>query len=127
VDICKYTMESKRQLKFSRMVQKDLGDIFHHEVQDLTGRAFITVTQVRMSPDLGVAKVYLSIMMEDDNKELINRIIERKGQIRRLLSIRIGKKVRIVPDLMFFLDDSIEYSENIERILNNLNIPPEKN
>jgi ribosome-binding factor A len=78
-----------------------------------------------MSPDLGVAKVYLSIMMVDDKLKLIDHIIERKGYIRKLLSSRIGKKVRVVPDLMIFLDDSLEYSENIERILNNLNIPPE--
>lgn len=118
-------MESKRQLKFSKMIQKDLGDIFHHEVRDLIGKAFITVTHVRMSPDLGVAKVYLSVMMMDEKQELIDIIIERKGLVRKLLSNRIGKKVRVIPDLMFFLDDSMEYSDNIERILNNLDIPPE--
>jgi len=107
------------------MVQRDLGDIFHHETEELIGKAFITVTQVRMSPDLRIAKVYLSIMMNVDKQELVEKIRDRKGYIRKLLSMRIGKKVRIVPDLMFFLDDSIEYSENIERILNNLNIPPE--
>ena len=118
-------MESKRQLKFSKMIQKDLGDIFHHEVTDIIGKAFITVTQVRMSPDLGVAKIYLSMMMVDNQQELIDHIIDRKGYIRKLLSNRIGKKVRVIPDLMFFLDDSMEYSANIERILKNLNIPPE--
>lgn len=118
-------MESKRQLKFSKMIQKDLGDIFHHEIPDITGKAFITVTQVRMSPDLGVAKIYLSMMMVDNQQELIDHIIDRKGYIRKLLSNRIGKKVRVIPDLMFFLDDSMEYSENIERILKNLDIPPE--
>ena len=118
-------MESKRQLKFSKMIQKDLGDIFHHEIPDLIGKAFITVTQVRMSPDLGVARAYLSLMMVDDKQELIDHIVERKGYIRKLLSDRIGKKVRVIPDLMFFLDDSMEYSENIERILKNLHIPPE--
>jgi ribosome-binding factor A len=107
------------------MIQKDLGDIFHHEIPDLTEKAFITVTQVRMSPDLGVARVYLSIMMVDDKQKLIDSFIERKGLIRRLLGNKIGKKVRITPDLMFFLDDSVEYSENIDRILNNLDIPPE--
>lgn len=118
-------MESKRQLKFAKMIQKDLGDIFHHELSELVGRAFITVTLVRMSPDLSVAKVYLSIMMSENKPEMIDKIIERKGYVRKLLSGRIGKKVRIVPDLMFFLDDSIDYSANIERILNNLDIPPE--
>jgi ribosome-binding factor A len=120
-------MESKRQLKFSKMIQKDLGDIFHHEIQDIIGKAFITVTQVRMSPDLGVAKAYLSMMMVDDKQMLIEHIIERKSTIRRLLSNRIGKKVRVVPDLMFYIDDSLEYSANIERILKNLDIPPEQN
>jgi len=118
-------MESKRQLKFSKMIQKDLGDIFHHEIPDLIGKAFITVTHVRMSPDLGVARIYLSIMMVDDKQKLIDNFIERKGNIRRLLGNKIGKKVRIIPDLMFFLDDSMEYSENIDRIIKNLDIPPE--
>jgi ribosome-binding factor A len=118
-------MESKRQLKFSKMIQKDLGDIFHHEIPDLTNKSFITVTQVRMSPDLGVARVYLSIMMVEDKQKLIDNFIERKGLIRRLLGNKIGKKARIIPDLMFFLDDSLEYSANIDRILNGLDIPPE--
>lgn len=118
-------MESKRQLKFSKMIQKDLGEIFHHEIQEIIGKAFITVTLVRMSPDLGVAKVYLSMMMIEDKQKLLDHIIERKGHIRKLLSNRIGKKVRVIPDLMFFIDDSLEYSENIERILKNLHIPPE--
>lgn len=118
-------MESKRQLKFSKMIQKDLGDIFHHEIQDLIGKAFITVTLVRMSPDLGVARVYLSMMMVEDKQKLIDHIIERKGYIRKLLGARIGKKVRVIPELMFFLDDSMEYSDNIDRILKNLDIPPE--
>lgn len=107
------------------MIQKDLGDIFHHEVEDIIGKAFITVTLVRMSPDLGVARVYLSMMMVDNNQELLDRIIERKGYVRKLLSRKIGKKVRIIPELMFFLDDSMDYSANIERILNDLDIPPE--
>lgn len=118
-------MESKRQLKFAKMIQKDLGNIFHHEVPEIIGNAFITVTLIRMSPDLSIAKVYISVMISDDKQQLIDRIIERKGHIRRLLGNRIGKKVRIVPDLMFFLDDSVDYSTNIERILNGLNIPPE--
>lgn len=118
-------MESKRQLKFSKMIQKDLGEIFHHEVREIIGKAFITVTLVRMSPDLGVAKVFLSMMMVEDKQELIDKIIERKGYIRKLLTERVGKKVRIIPDLMFFIDDSLDYSENIDRILKNLHIPPE--
>ena len=119
-------MESQRQQKFSRMLQKDLGEIFQQDIKGRFGKAFITVTQVRMSPDLGIAKVYLSLMMVEDKDTFMEDLLHKKGHIRKLLGIRIGKKVRIVPDLHFYLDDSADYSDNIESILKNLDIPPEE-
>lgn len=120
-------MESNRQLKFSKMIRKDLGEIFQQDVKDHFGKAFITVTNVRMSPDLGIARVYLSLMLVEDKDLFIESVIEKKGLIRKILGNRIGKKVRMIPDLLFFLDDSSEYADNIDRILNDLNIPPEDN
>ena len=119
-------MESQRQQKFSRMLQKDLGEIFQQDIKGQFGNAFITVTRVRMSPDLSIAKVYLSLMMVDDKYAFMEEIIHKKGHIRKHLGIRIGKKVRIVPDLHFYLDDSAEYADNIDNILKNLDIPPDE-
>ena len=119
-------MESKRQQKFSKMLQRDLGEIFQQDIKGQFGNAFITVTQVRMSPDLGIAKVYLSLLMVENKNAFMEEIINKKSIIRKQLGLRIGKKVRIVPELHLYLDDSAEYADNIDNILKNLDIPPEQ-
>ncbi len=119
-------MESKRQKQFSRLLQKDLGEIFQKEVGNSFGSAFITVTHVKMSPDLGVAKVYLSFMLTKDPNALLQRIEEQKSQIRMLLGQRIRHQVRKVPELVFFKDDTQEEVERIENLFKNLDIPPEE-
>ena len=114
-------MESKRQQKYARMIQKELGGIFQHDARSLFGNAFITVTTVRMSPDLSMARVYLSVMMVKNKESFLVEINEKKNQIRKELGHKIGKISRIVPDLHFFLDDSVDYAQNIERILKEIN------
>ncbi|MGB3181467.1 MAG: 30S ribosome-binding factor RbfA [Cyclobacteriaceae bacterium] len=117
-------MESKRQQKFSRLIQKELGEIFQRDMQHKFGKTFITVTSVRMTPDLGLARTYLSFMLADNKQEVLHKIEDHHGEIRKHLGTRIGKQVRHIPDLEFFLDDSAEYSSNIDRILGDLDIPP---
>ena len=112
-------MYSKRQNKVSRLLQKELADIFQKEY---SGRAFITVTVVRISPDLSYAKVYLSIMGGAGKEEVLDNIKTRKKEIRKQLGNRIKNQVRIIPDLEFFIDDSLDYEENIDRLLGNLKI-----
>jgi len=118
--------ETKRQQKISRLIQRELGDIFQKDTKGYFGDALITVTQVRISPDLSMARVYLSLMMVPDKEGFIEKLGEKKGLVRRILGQRIGKNVRIVPDLQFYLDDSAEYADHIENILKNLHIPPEE-
>ncbi|HLF33130.1 MAG TPA: 30S ribosome-binding factor RbfA [Cyclobacteriaceae bacterium] len=120
-------MESKRQQKFARMVQKELGSIFQRDVKNLFGHAFISVTTVRMSPDLSIAKVYLSIMMADDKQACLENIVEKKSQIRKELGHRIGKISRITPDLHFFIDDSVDYAQKIEKLLKEIKSSPPVN
>ena len=110
-------MDSTRQLKVSRLIQKELGEIFQRETRLLFGNALITVTQVRVSPDLGVAKVYISLFNVPDKKVLLKSIQEHTKDIRMKLSIRIKKQVRIIPNLVFFLDDSVDYAMRIEELL----------
>ncbi len=119
-------LESKRQKKISRLIQRDLGEIFQKDAKGYFSNAFITVTKVRMSPDLSLAKAYLSLMMVQDKDEYILHMNEMKGLVRRILGDRIGKKIRIVPDIHFYLDDSADYADKIDRILKNLDIPPEE-
>lgn len=117
-------MESTRQLKFSSLIQKELGQIFQQDIKGMFKNAFITVTTVRMSPDLGLAKIYLSFMMVNDKQEMLENIEEQTGAIRNLLAKKIKNQVRVIPELHFFLDDTQEYAEKIDSLLDSLEIPP---
>ncbi|PRY14950.1 ribosome-binding factor A [Pontibacter ummariensis] len=117
-------MESKRQQKFSRLIQKELADIFQREVPHLFGGAYISVSIVRVSPDLGVAKVYLGVMMAKNPQEVLLEVRVNSKTIRHLLAQRIKNQVRIIPELVFYLDDSAEYAARIDKLFDNLEIPP---
>ncbi|SIT88952.1 30S ribosome-binding factor RbfA [Pontibacter indicus] len=118
-------MESKRQQKFSRLIQKELAEIFLREVPHLFGGAYISVSVVRVSPDLGLARVYLSVMnAKDGNEMLLQELRVNTKTIRHLLAQRIKKQVRVIPELVFFLDDTAEYSAKIDKLFSNLDIPP---
>ncbi|HEX8516654.1 MAG TPA: 30S ribosome-binding factor RbfA [Bacteroidia bacterium] len=110
-------MDSQRQLKVSRLIQKELGEIFQRETRNLFGNALITVTQVRVSPDLGVAKVYVSLFNVPDTKALLESIKVHTKDIRTKLSDRIKKQVRIIPNLAFYQDDSLDYAMRIDELL----------
>lgn len=115
--------ESKRQQKFARMILKDLGEIFQQDKRGILEGAFITVSDVLMSPDLAIARVYLSMMMIEDRKGLIDKIVARKSEIRKALGNKIGKQVRIVPDLHFYIDELPENASKIDKIIGDLDIP----
>lgn len=117
-------MESKRQQKFSRLIQKELADIFQREVPHLFGGAYISVSVVRVSPDLGVAKVYLSVMMAQNNESVLQEVRINAKTIRHQLAQRIKNQVRIIPELIFYLDDTAEYAAKIDKLFENLDIPP---
>jgi ribosome-binding factor A len=110
-------MESTRQNKVSRLLQKDLGDIFQKEGQNLFRNTMITVTKVNVTRDLSVAKVYLSLFSPSDKKQLLENIKRHTREIRFKLGKRIGKQVRLIPELQFYMDDSLDYIENIEKLL----------
>lgn len=110
-------MESTRQLKVARLVQKELSDIILREESHLTERALVTVTTVRISPDLSHAKVYLSIFAHPDRLKLLGQIKQHHAELRHKLGLRVRNQLRIVPDLSFFLDDSVDYALRIEELL----------
>lgn len=110
-------MESIRQQKVSSQIKKELGVIFQRHSNDLFMGSFITVTVVRMSPDLGLAKVYLSFLAVKEKEELLNTIKDQKGAIKKILSNSIGKFMRRIPELHFYLDDSAEYAQEIDSLL----------
>lgn len=111
------TMESTRQNKISRLLQKDLGEIFRKETPNWFANAMITVTKVNVTKDLSIANVYLSLFATADKKGLLDQIRHRGSEIRFRLGKQIGKQVRIIPELQFFIDDSLDYIERIENLL----------
>ena len=110
-------MNNTRTQKIERLIQKDLGELFLAEAKQLPG-VLVSVTKVRISPDLGVAKVYLSIFPSEKSNEILDNINKQKKAIRYELGIRIGQSVRRVPELIFYIDDSLDYLENIDHLLN---------
>ena len=111
-------MESTRIQKISRLLQKELADIFRLIGGGILPGKMISVTVVRVSPDLGLAKVYLSIFPSDKQAEELKAIESEKSKVRNELGLRIKKQVRKIPDLHFYIDDSLDYAENIDRLLN---------
>ncbi|MHA8108218.1 30S ribosome-binding factor RbfA [Aquirufa sp. A-Brett2-W8] len=117
-------METKRQQKFGRQIQKDLSDIFQKEFKEIFGRGLVTVTEVKISPDLSVARCYLSFLLIDDRESVMDELDNRNKAIRNALAIRIRKQARIIPNLVFFLDDTAAYAAKIEALFEGLVIPP---
>ena len=111
-------MESVRQSKVSKLLQKELAVIFRANSKSMFDGAFITVTVVRISTDLSSAKVYISIMATKDVNEVYKIVTEKKILIRKMLGNLIGKQVRIIPELSFFIDDSYDYAEKINALFN---------
>jgi len=111
-------MESTRQNKISRLIQRELADIFQKESRNLFMGKMISVTVVRITPDLGIAKAYLSIFPSDNSKEVLKQIRIANSKIRGMLGRKVGKQLRVVPELEFYIDDSLDYIDNIDKLLN---------
>lgn len=109
-------MASTKQNKVARLLQKELGDIFQKKSK-LFDNKMITVTVVRISPDLLIAKVYLSMYPSRDNQNTLAQVKEHGSELRYELGNRIRNQVRKIPELNFFIDDSLDYIENIDRLL----------
>lgn len=109
-------MAGIRQEKMAELIRRDLSTIFQRK-KDWFGGLFISVTQVRMAPDLGLAKVYLSFMAVSDKKIALEAVKQEGWRIRKALGEKIGKQVRIIPELNFYLDDSLDYYEAIDQAL----------
>ncbi|TKG93561.1 30S ribosome-binding factor RbfA [Puteibacter caeruleilacunae] len=108
---------STRQHKISRLIQREMADIFQKEGQSTFRGKMISVTQVRVTKDLAIARCYLSIFPSDSAEELLNEINSIRGKYRGEMGRRVGKQLRVVPDLEFYIDDSLDYIENINNLL----------
>lgn len=112
-------MDKNRLEKVARLIQKDMGDILRLEAKNLFNGAMITVTKVRVSADLSIARIYVSIcaLGGTNGESILNLIKENTKSLRNSLATRERNQLRIIPELVFFIDDSLDYSENIDRLL----------
>lgn len=115
---------STRQQKFGRLIQKELSDIFQRDKRGILDNTFVTISEVSMSADLSVAKVYISMMLAKNKPQTLEKLNRGKGEIRKALGERIRKQARIVPELIFIIDETEENAFRIEELIKNLNIPP---
>ncbi|MBM3936651.1 MAG: 30S ribosome-binding factor RbfA [Sphingomonadales bacterium] len=112
--------QGKRQLKVSSLLQSELASVFRDKFRDLTATNMVSITMVRVTADLSLARVYISVFgpSQSDSKEsTVNRLRQAKPAIRGELGHRIRNQMRVVPDLEFYLDDSLDYAEHIEKLL----------
>ena len=109
-------MQETRQNKIARLLQKELSVIFQEQTRSLHG-VMVSVTRVRISPDLSICTAYLSIFPSEKSEELIKNITKNEKQIRYELGTRVRYQLRIIPELLFFIDDSLDYIERIDELL----------
>ena len=108
---------STRQLKVAREIQKDLAEIIRAKGMSAFGGAMITVSEVRVSPDLSLAKVFVSVFPSEKQESVMGMIEENAKALRGELGRKVGKQLRIVPELVFFLDTTLDYAEHIDQLL----------
>ncbi len=106
-----------RQLKVAREIQKDLAEIIRSKGMAAFGGAMVTVSEVRVSPDLSVAKTYVSIFPSEKAEAVMNMLGENTKALRGELGRKVGRQLRIVPEIVFYLDTSLDYAEHIEELL----------
>ncbi len=108
---------STRQLKVAREIQKDLAEIIRGKGMAAFGGAMVTVSEVRVSPDLSVAKTYVSIFPSAKAEEVMKLLQENVKTIRGELGHQVAKQLRIVPEIVFYLDSTLDYAEHIDELL----------
>lgn len=109
-------MESTRQSKIARLIQKELSEIFLLQAKSMNG-VLISVTAARISPDLSIARVYISVFPSNRGDEIVKNLNANVRSIRFELGNRLRHQLRIIPELKFFIDDSIDYLERIDELL----------
>lgn len=109
-------METTRQNKISRLIQKELSEIFLLQTKSMNG-VLVSVSAVRISPDMSIVRVYLSVFPSERSQEIVKNINDNMKSIRYELGTRVRHQLRIIPELKFFVDDSLDYAERIDELL----------
>lgn len=109
-------MENRRQQKIANVLKQDLATLFQRESRTMFGGAFITVTSVRVTPDMSYAKVYLSIFGKE-GETVLQSVKVKSKEIRHIIAKQVRHQMRKVPEFQFFIDDSLDYYEKIDNLL----------
>ena len=118
-------MESKRQQKMASLLQQELASVLQRDLPHLFGGGLAPgISTVKVTPDLGQARVYLSLLLGGDAEARLEIIRENAKAIRQALAKRIRQTARVVPELIFFHDDSAAYAAHMDQVLGTLAIPP---
>lgn len=117
-------MEGKRLQKFEKLALEVLSELFQKELLDVRGKAFITFTKVNVTPDLGLCKVYISVMLETP-QVTADRLNDNVSHIRNHFGKKIRNQVRKIPELRFYIDDTAEEASKMDQLFSDLDIPEE--
>ena len=109
-------MQETRQNRIARLLQKELAEIFQAQTRAMHG-VLVSVTRVRISPDLSICTAYLSIIPSDNAQQMLDNIRRNEKSVRYELGQRVRNQLRIIPELRFFIDDSLDYLEHIDQLL----------
>ena len=110
-------IESTRQLKVAKEIQKEMAEIIRSKGMAAFGGALVSVSGVKVSPDLSVAKIYVSVFPSETAEAVMEALDENNRALRGELGNKVGKQLRIVPEIIFYLDSSLDYVEHIEELL----------
>lgn len=113
-----------RQQKYGKVIQKELSEIFQRDKRGILDNTLISIAEVRMSPDLAIAKVYITMMLAKNKTEILEKLDHHKKEIRKSLGDKIRNQARIVPELIFYLDEVEENALKMDALIKSLNIPP---
>ncbi|ODS88788.1 ribosome-binding factor A [Chryseobacterium lacus] len=109
--------ESNRQRKIAQIIQEDFAELFRKQASESKQNFLVSVSDAKVTPDLGIARIYLSIFPQEFRGPVMKEIETNKAQYRNYLGQKMAKQVRIIPDLQFYLDTSLDDVEKIEREL----------
>ncbi|KPH11090.1 30S ribosome-binding factor RbfA [Chryseobacterium sp. ERMR1:04] len=110
-------MESNRQRKVAQIIQEDFAELFRKQAAESKQSFLVSVSDVKITPDLSIAKIYLSIFPQEFRTSIMKEIEENKTQYRNFIGQKMGKQVRIIPQLSFYLDTALDDVEKLEKEL----------
>lgn len=113
--------ESKRQKQVGKLVQQEMSEVFGKAGMNVTHGGMVSISKVMVTPDLLEARVYLSFFQIDDTTALLREIKERTGEWRKLLGMKVRNQLRRVPELQFFVDDTLDYVYKMEELFRKIN------